>query len=312
MKKILIPILSLLLAACQSSTGDHTSATASATPTESLSPVSKATTDSSSLSTVVSEKPDGMSGATRINRVSFNGILVIPPQSFATVSLSMGGIIKHTSLLPGMYVKKGATLATLENPDFIALQQTYLDSHAQTEYLSLEYQRQQNLARQEAASQKKLQQVKADYESMKSRRQASAAQLALLGVKAEELPATGIRPYLEVKAPLNGYVGNLQMNLGRYVNAGEALCDIIDKSELLLKLTTYEKDLANIILGAPVDFQVNGLGDRTFHARLISVGQEVDEVSRSLEVYARVEQSDPLFRPGMYVTAQIRKPDKQE
>lgn len=60
--------------------------------------------------------------------------MIVPPQRHATVTLTMGGTVHTTSLLPGDYVKKGTVLVTLENPDFILLQQTYLDAHAQTEY----------------------------------------------------------------------------------------------------------------------------------------------------------------------------------
>ena len=63
--------------------------------------------------------------------------MVIPPQRMATVSLTMGGVIKSTSLLPGEPVRQGSVLATLENPDFITLQQTYLDSHAPVSYTHL-------------------------------------------------------------------------------------------------------------------------------------------------------------------------------
>ena len=61
--------------------------------------------------------------------------MVVPPQRQATVTLTMGGTVHATTLLPGDYVKKGSVVVSLENPDFITLQQTYLDAHAQTEYL---------------------------------------------------------------------------------------------------------------------------------------------------------------------------------
>ena len=50
-----------------------------------------------------------------------------------------GSTVHATTLLPGDYVKKGSVVVSLENPDFITLQQTYLDAHAQTEYLEAEY-----------------------------------------------------------------------------------------------------------------------------------------------------------------------------
>lgn len=250
---------------------------------------------------------DGTTAATAIKKVSFNGTLIIPPQNFASVTMLMGGIIRSVNLLPGSYVKKGTLLATLDNLDFISLQQTFLESQAQTEYLKSEYNRQLVLSKEEVASVKKLEQSKADYLSMKSKMEAAAAQLSLLGISTQSLLKNGITPALEIKAPVNGYIGKVKVNVGKYLNEGDILCEIINKQETLLRLTTYEKDLKDIRLGAKVWFRVNGMGTKTFEAKLISIGQEVDETSRSLEVFAKVISEDPNFRPGMYVTAQIEK-----
>ena len=107
---------------------------------------------------------DAVSAATNVAKsASYNGVITVPPQRQATVTLTMGGSIHSTSLLPGNHVSQGEVIATLENPEFIQLQQTYLESAAQTEYLEKEYNRQKMLSEQEAASQKRFQQSKADY-----------------------------------------------------------------------------------------------------------------------------------------------------
>lgn len=294
MKRIILPLLLIGLVACNSKQTPAV-ATASA-PVAADSTVAVDTTEVDAITSATS-KP---------NQVSFNGTIVLPPQRQATVALTMGGVVKSTSLIPGQHVAKGSILATLENPEFISLQQTYLDSYAQVEYLRAEYDRQKNLSAEQAASQKKFQQSKADYLSMKSRLEASAAQLSLLGVQPEGLQKNGIQPLLQVRCPINGYVSNVSMNIGKYITPGEPLCEVIDKSASLLKLTAYEKDLENIKVGSPVEFRVNGMGTRTFKATILSIGQKVDEVNRSLEVYARIVDSDPQFRPGMYVTARIQ------
>lgn len=300
MKQFAIPAVALLLAACSQPKTDNQPALA-VEPAVEETVVETIPADTASV-------VDAVTSATNLaNHSSFNGTLVIPPQRHATVTLTMGGTVHSMSLLPGDYVKKGAVLATLENPDFINLQQSYLDAHAQTEYMKTEYERQQRLSSQEAASQKRFQQSKADYLSMKSRLEAAAAQLTLLGVQPEALQKNGIRPYLEVKSPLGGYVSALNINLGKYLNAGEPLCDVIDKEETLLCLTAYEKDLTDLTPGKQVQFRVNGMGTETFNATLLSIGQSVDADSRSLEVYARVKERNARFRPGMYVTARVEK-----
>lgn len=295
MKRIFYPILLLALIACKET--KQTSETATTAPS-----IAKVQTDTTAT------QVDGITSATsKPNQVSFNGTIVLSPQRQATVALTMGGVVRNTSLLPGQQVQKGTLLATLGNPDFIMLQQTYLDSHAQTEYLQAEYERQKSLSAEQAASQKKFQQSKADYLSMKSKLEATAAQLSLLGITPEELLKSGIQPLLQVKAPISGYISDVTMNIGKYIQPGEALCEVIDKSSPLLCLTTYEKDLADMKVGSPVQFRVNGMGKTVFKATLVSIGQKVDETSRSLEVYARIDSTASQFRPGMYVTARIQK-----
>ena len=283
MKKIVYPILLLVLTACkgnQQTTNNESAAI----------PVAETIAD-----TIAQPEVDAITSATsKPNQVSFNGRIVLPPQRQATITLTMGGIVKKASLLPGHWVAANSVIA-------------YLYSHAQTEYLLAEYERQKNLSAEQAASQKKFQQSKADFLSMKSRQDAAAAQLSLLGVQTEALLKNGIQPLLEVKAPISGYAANVEMNIGKYINPGEALCELIDKSSPMLCLTTYEKDLADIQVGSPVQFRVNGMGTQTFHGIVISIGQKVDETNRSLEVYASIKEENVQFRPGMYVTADIQK-----
>lgn len=297
MKAIYISIVSLLLImGCNNPKNENTGQLTDSKPETVL--VESHTKDSVDVDVVTS--------ATSIAKdAAFNGVVVLSPQHHASITLSIDGIVKSTSLLPGKFVRKGELLAILENLEFINLQQDYLDAVAQCEYLEAEYRRQEILAREEVASQKKYQQSKADYLSMKSRKDAAAAQLTILGVSLQTLNLKGIEPLLEVRAPINGYISNLQMNMGKYIVAGEPLCEIIDKNNMLIKLTAYEKDLGKIMVGNRIEFRVNGMGDEQFNGEIISVGQSVDNINRSLEVYAKIMDKHELFRPGMYVNARI-------
>lgn len=109
-----------------------------------------------------------------------------------------------------------------------------------------------------------------------------------------------------MKAPLSGYVTNLRVNLGTYLNAGEPICDLINKSQLLLQLTVYEKDLSLMQVGGEVEFRVNGMGKETFKATVVAIDQSVDATDYSIKVYAHVLSNCPDFRPGMYVRARIK------
>lgn len=265
-------------------------------------------TDTTTTDTTAAKEVDGMSGATNVEKEpSFNGIFVVPSQRKATVTLTMGGIIKTTSLMVGQYVKKGQVIATVDNPDFIDLQQNYLDAAAKLDYLEKEYIRQKNLAKEEAASKKQFQSSKAEYLAGKTKYEGLKAQLRLLGINANRLKAGNIVTRMSIKAPISGYVTNNNINIGKYLNAGEPVCDIIDKSNMMLQLTAYEKDLGKLKVGSNLEFTVNGMPGKVFDAVLYSIDQKVDTENRSIKVYAKLKKSNPIFRPGMYVSTKIKE-----
>ena len=145
---------------------------------------------------------------------------------------------------------------------------------------------------------------------MTARLDASVSQLEILGISPSGLQKEGMHTYLEIKAPISGYVTNMQVNVGKYFNVGEPICDVIDKSALMLQLTAYEKDLDKLKVGDTFDFHVNGMGGTTFKATLLSIDQMVDNTNRSIKIYATINHPDGNFRPGMYVSA--RKSEKSE
>lgn len=252
------------------------------------------------------QETDAVTSATNVaNSPTFNGVIMVSPQQKATLSLTMGGKIHTLAVMPGQFVQKDKVVATIDNPEFIELQQTYLEASAQTEFLAQEFQRQSTLGQLDATSQKKVQQSKADYLSMKSRQDASKSRLQTLGIDVEKITREGIMPFLPVTAPFSGYATNIDANVGKYLEAGEPICDIINKSNLLLQLTVYEKDLPLISEGRKMLFLINGLGNAMFDAEIVSIDQSIDNNDYSIKVYARVKNNRAEFRPGMYVRARL-------
>ena len=289
----------LMMAACSGGNSSDVDSQTSDSVDKSDSVEIKANADSVGI--------DGVSSATNVaNSPTFNGVIMVSPQQNATVSLTMGGKVHSLKVMPGQAVARGQVIASIDNPEYIDLQQTYLDAFAQTEYLEKEYKRQSDLSANDASSQKKMQQSKAEYLSMHSRLSAAASRLKTLGVNPASVKLNGIQPYLLVKAPINGFVTNLNVNLGKYLDAGEPICDVINKSQPLIQLTVYERELNLMRVGRPVEFRVNGMGKKTFNAQIVSIDQSVDAKDYSIKVYAKVMASNSNFRPGMYIRAKLK------
>ena len=218
----------LLLASCGGKE-QNVSETAEGQQTASADTTSASTAQQDSVTV------DAVSSATNVaNSPTFNGVLIASPTQMATVSSTMGGRIHKLYVMPGKAVSRGQVIALLDDPGFIELQQSYLEASAQLEYLEQEYNRQRSLGSKEAASQKRVQQSKAEYLAMKSKASATGAQLRALGINPLAVKSGGIKTYLPVTSPIGGFVTNLTVNLGKYVEAGSAICDVINKSQPLI------------------------------------------------------------------------------
>ncbi|MDQ2753047.1 MAG: efflux transporter periplasmic adaptor subunit, partial [Bacteroidota bacterium] len=93
--------------------------------------------------------------------VKVNGSIDVPPQNMVSVSVPLGGYLRSTHLLPGMRVQKGQPIAVMEDMQYIQLQQDYLTTKSQLSFDELEYQRQKELNKSKAVSDKIFQQAEA-------------------------------------------------------------------------------------------------------------------------------------------------------
>ena len=73
----------------------------------------------------------------------------MPPQNQADVSVFTTGIVKTINVIEGQRVSKGQTIATIESPEFTKIQEAYLTSKSNLEFLKLEFERQKTLSDEE-------------------------------------------------------------------------------------------------------------------------------------------------------------------
>jgi len=189
------------------------------------------------------------------NIIKLNGIIDVEPSNVASVSAPLGGFIKTAGLLPGQPVKKGQVLATVENPEFINLQQEYMESLGKLQYLEQEYKRQQTLREQDVNAAKTLQQVTSDYKVMQARVNGLEQKLALAGISSSALQQGGkISRTANIYAPISGFVTASNVNIGKYVNPTDVLFELENRSDLHLALNALEKDITKVKVGQTVKF----------------------------------------------------------
>ncbi len=146
-----------------------------------------------------------------------NGKIDVPPQNIVSISVPLGGYLKSSHLLEGSKVSKGEIIATIEDPQYIQIQQDYLTSVAKLNYLEKEFNRQKELNESKASSDKAFQQTEADFKSQKIASKSLYEKLKLIGIKPEALNENTISRSINVYAPIDGFVSKVNVIIGIYV-----------------------------------------------------------------------------------------------
>ncbi len=240
-------------------------------------------------------------------RVRVTGRIDVPPEYKADVSVYYGGSVKKIHLLPGQKVEKGETLFTLENPDYVEMQQNYLIAKSKLGYLKSEYERQKELLSENVSSQKKFAKAEADYFSVLADFNALDKKLRLLNINPENLNVNAIRTYSAIKAPISGYVTAVNITRGEYISPNEVAVSIISTKHLHLELNVFEKDILKIKKGQKIRFTFPDNNSSYYEAEVFLVGKSVDESDKTINVHGHlVNDKDAVnFVPGMYVEAEI-------
>lgn len=239
-----------------------------------------------------------MSGA-----IKANGMLDVPPQNLVTVSIPYGGTVTKTDLLQGMKIKKGQLLVVLEHPDYIQLQQDYIEAKSKLDYLTLELNRQEELQKENVSAAKTYQQAVSEYEAIKARVGGLVQKLSIINISPEQIKNQGITKQVKLYAPISGYVTQVHVNIGKYVTANEVICKLVDTGHLHAELTVFEKDVTQIKVGQKIRFNFNG--DTKEHtASVYLIGKEIDQ-DRTIRVHGHLDQEDHNLLPGMYLKAYI-------
>jgi len=239
------------------------------------------------------------------NIIKLNGTIDVEPESMASVSAPLGGYLKTAGRLPGEAIKKGQVLATIENPEFIQIQQGYLESLSRLQFLEEEFNRQKKLREEDINSAKTFQQVSSDYKITQGRVKAYEQQLALAGIIRSSVQNGNITRTANLYAPISGFIKASNVNIGDYVSPQDVLFELVDLNDIHLALNAFERDLEKLEIGQTVKFSLSD--DNTFNrtAEIFIIGKATGS-DRMTPVHCHIKQENQKgVLPGMYVKAWV-------
>ena len=236
--------------------------------------------------------------------LKLTGAVDVPPENIVSISFPIGGYLKSSKLLPGMQVRKGQVLAVMEDPQLIQMQQDYLTAKAKLVFSEQELKRQKELNQSKASSDKLLQQTQADYMSQKILVNALFQKLQLIKINPARVNENNISRSVNIYSPINGFISDVNVNIGKYVNPSDVLFEIVNPADIHLALNVFEKDINHLLPGQKITAYTNTNPEKKYHAIIMLVGRELSK-DRNVEVHCHFIDRDNALLPGMFMNAEI-------
>lgn len=240
------------------------------------------------------------------NTVKASGRIDVPPKNRAKVTSFVGGYVKSIALLVGDKIAKGQPLLTLESPEYIDLQQSYLEIAGQMKYLESEYERQKTLFDEKISSQKKYLEAESTYKRAKSTYESLRQKLNMLRINPSEVEQGKFSSYITVYSPISGDITAINANVGMAVSPVDVIMEIVETQAMHLELAVFEKDVFNLKTGLKIRFTVPQVSSEEFEAQVTQIGKSVGGNDRVINVYASLDATaKQKLLTGMFVEAQL-------
>jgi cobalt-zinc-cadmium efflux system membrane fusion protein len=204
-------------------------------------------------------------------------------------------------------------------------------AQAQIKLSETVYQRLKNLVEEKIASQADYQAAQTQWQkdqialqTLKRKREATISlstekmklvtgpaktKLRLLGVSEagieNVMKTQTVDPMVPVLSPEEGIVVERLVNVGELIDPSKPLFTIGEFNTVWLKADVFEKDIAALKLGQPIELEVDSFPGRVFRGKLDYVANQVDSDTRTLAVRAEVFNPQLLLKPKMFARMKI-------
>ncbi len=217
---------------------------------------------------------------------TLSAIATIAAVQGVTVSADLPGVVDRIAFDSGRAVREGDILVQLDTRQE---QAQLAAAEAQLELARLNFERMKGLVEQDAVS-------RAEFD-------AAAALNKQSDARVREIRATIERK--TIRAPFSGVLGLRQVNLGQYLNGGDAVVPLQSLNPVYVNFAVPQQDAVHMRIGREVRIAVDGPNPFQVSGRITALDSIVDQTTRNVRVQATLDNPGARLRPGMFVQAQV-------
>jgi len=219
-------------------------------------------------------------------QITLDAIGTVTAAQGVVVSADLPGIIAAIDFKSGARVHAGDVLVRLDTRQ----EQAQLAAAAAGEHLA-----QVNLDR--------LSTLRAQGVAAQSEFDQADAEAKQAGARARETRAVIDRK--TIRAPFTGTLGIRQINLGQYVNAGQAIVPLQSLDLVYVDFAVPQQQMPDLQVGAEFFVALDGVQGIAAKGRITAVNSVIDLATRNVTVRGTLTNPSRRLLPGMFVKASV-------
>ena len=268
---------------------------------------------------------DAVNSTTFSTVVATDGRIAIDEDNTTPIFSPYAGRVLSLRVKAGDRIEVGQPLFSIAATDMVQAQNDVVSSVAAVNKTAsalrlaeINLTRARNLFEVKAGSQREFQAAEdarnaavADKSAAEAALEAARNRLRLLGktdAEIETFQKEGrISPETVIPSPISGTVVQRKVGPGQFVGGAQSdpVFVIGDLSSVWVVANVKETDAPAMKLGAPIEFRVMALPDRTFTANISYIAASVDPNTRRLTVRANVPNAEGTLKPEMFAMVEL-------
>ena len=219
----------------------------------------------------------------------------LTPLTEATVKAKVAGELVAVTVREGESVRQGQVLARIDLTEVgakvAAREADVAAAKAQLVWAEKNRNQQKALLEKSFISQSAFDNIQSNYDVAVAKLHAADAEL----VVARKSQGDAV-----LVAPFSGIVSLRHAQPGERVALDAKVISIVDLSQLQLEASVPPAAIGQVRVGQTMNFRVEGFGEREFAGRIERINPAATAGSRSISVYAVIDNREGLLRGGMF------------
>ena len=209
--------------------------------------------------------------------------------SIVELSMQTNGKVENIYFNKGQNVLKGQTICALETQNKYELLEA---ARANLNDTKLKYESQLKLAQKSFVSENSLNSLEANYEK----------------AKADYRNAELNKEYLNVRAPIDGIINDINIEVGELATTGDICAVLMDSDPIIVKGNVSEKNISKLKIDSPAKIQL--IGETFLEGKINYISSIADPDTRTFTVEVAIENPDNQIKVGttaeIFVSNQIK------